>query len=235
MSGVVAYLDEAHPKFPQTVTALRSPNGLLASGGNLDPQTLITAYGGGIFPWSGEDEPILWWCPDPRAVLFTEELHLPRSLRRQLRKEQYRVTMDTVFERVMHHCAQRPETWIRSDLYHSFCALHEQGYSHSIEVWNDEDQLVGGLYGIAIGRYFSGESMFSLCPNTSKIAVAYMVRQLHKWGFPMMDCQQPSAHLSMLGARTITRTDFLQRLSDYRMRQPVAHPWVLESFSSQSW
>jgi leucyl/phenylalanyl-tRNA--protein transferase len=197
-------------------------------GGNLQPQTLIDAYADGIFPCSDSSEPIFWWCPDPRAVLFCSDLHIPRSLRQQLRKRQYHVTMDLDFNSVIRHCANRSQTWIRPALQKSFQILHQEGYAHSVEVW-DHGELVGGLYGMSMGRYFSGESMFSLRPNTAKIALVYLAQQFKIWDFPIIDCQQPSPHVQMLGARLITRSSFLRQLVDIRALPTPPSPWVLDS------
>lgn len=225
MSGVVTHLDATHPQFPSTGCALREPNGLLAVGGNFRAETLLRAYRSGIFPWSGPEEPIMWWSPDPRAVIFTDRVHLPRSLRRDLRKNRYRITMDNAFERVVRACANRPRTWIRPDLIDGFCELHELGYSHSVEVWEGQT-LVGGLYGIATGTYFSGESMFSRRTNVSKIALACLAQQLLRWGFPIIDCQQPSRHLQLLGAELIARDKFMEYLDDCHAREQPPRRWT---------
>ena len=236
MSGVIEHLNQFDPKFPVVTHALRNPNGLLAAGGNLKPSTLLEAYKNGIYPCSNNDQPIFWWCPDPRAVLFSDELHVPRSLRRQLRQGKYHVTMDMSFECVVQNCAYayRDETWLLPDLIESLNILHQMGHAHSVEVW-EQKKLVGGLYGISIGRYFSGESMFSFRPNAAKIALACLARQLKAWQFPIIDCQQPSTHVELLGARLIKRTVFLRHLEDVCARDAAPSPWVMEHFPACDW
>lgn len=211
MSGVISELDCYHPKFPHVSNALLNPNGLLAFGGNLDPTTLLDAYSRGIFPWSAENEPILWWCPDPRCVLYCDQLHIGRTLKRALYKNTYRISADTAFEQVINHCATRVQTWINPMLHKSFCSLHEQGYAHSIEVWAD-DNLIGGLYGLLINGYFAGESMFSHQPNASKIAIIYLVQYLSGVDINLIDCQMTSKHLIAFGATEIKRNKFLSSI-----------------------
>jgi len=203
-------------QFPSVDSA--SPEGLLAVGGDLRPERLLEAYRHGIFPWYNDDQPILWWSPDPRAVLFPEKLHVSRSLERTIRCGDFRVTLDTCFRDVMTRCAgprpQHPEggTWITSAMVQAYSALHDLGYAHSIETWKDE-KLAGGLYGVAIGGAFFGESMFSHVADASKVAFVLLVRQLRAWGFTLFDCQQSSPHVIRLGAENIPRRNFIKHLT----------------------
>ncbi|HEU4685040.1 MAG TPA: leucyl/phenylalanyl-tRNA--protein transferase [Nitrospira sp.] len=195
-----------------------SPDGLVAIGGDLRPERLLEAYRRGIFPWYSEGQPILWWSPDPRAVLFPEKLHVPRSLQRTIRRGRYSVTLDRCFQAVMTHCAgprpQYPEggTWITPAMMQAYLALAERGYAHSVEAW-EADRLVGGIYGVAIGGAFFGESMFSHEPDASKVALVSLVRQLRAWGFRLFDCQQASPHVMRLGAEEIPRPEFIRHLT----------------------
>jgi leucyl/phenylalanyl-tRNA--protein transferase len=202
--------------FPPTETALREPNGLLAAGGDLSPDRLLLAYRNGIFPWYAPGEPILWWSPDPRMVLLPAELHVPRSLEKVLRNKAYAVSVDTAFASVVAGCAAtaRPGqngTWITDDMRLAYQQLHGQGWAHSAECWID-GELAGGLYGVAIGRMFYGESMFASQPDASKIAFVHLVRWLGRQGFGMIDCQMRTDHLARFGAREIPRNDFLNHL-----------------------
>jgi len=197
---------------------LASPEGLLAVGGDLRPERLLEAYRHGIFPWYSDDQPILWWSPDPRTVLFPDKLHISRSLKRSLRPGLFSVTLDTCFGDVMRHCAgprqQYPDggTWITTEMFEAYTRLHELGYAHSVETWQ-EGQLVGGLYGVALGGAFFAESMFTCVSDASKVALVSLVRQLQTWGFQIMDCQQSSPHITALGAESIPRRDFLNHLT----------------------
>lgn len=203
-------------RFPPVDSAL--PEGLLAVGGDLRSERLLEAYRHGIFPWYEEDQPILWWSPDPRAVLFPDKLHVPRSLDKTIRRGHFTLTLDTCFRAVMMECAgprpQYPEggTWITPAMIEAYTRLHEQGYAHSIETWQ-EGKLVGGLYGVAIGGAFFGESMFSRATDASKVALVSLVRQLRAWGFKIFDCQQASPHVIALGAEEISRREFLEHLN----------------------
>jgi leucyl/phenylalanyl-tRNA--protein transferase len=202
--------------FPPVDSA--SPEGLLAVGGDLRPERLLEAYRHGVFPWYSHDQPILWWSPDPRTVLFLEKLHISRSLKRSLRPGIFSVTLDRCFRDVMQHCAEpRPQypdggTWITSEMLEAYTRLHELGYAHSVETWQ-EGQLVGGLYGVALGGAFFAESMFTHVSDASKVALVSLVRQLQTWGFRLMDCQQSSPHIKMLGAEDIPRPDFLDHMT----------------------
>lgn len=213
---MIPWLDNDAP-FPPLDSALREPNGLLAAGGDLSPQRLIEAYSRGIFPWFNPGDPILWWSPDPRMVLFPDELKISRSLRKTLKKHPCEIRFDTAFRQVMEACAAPRDghsgTWITPAMIAAYTELHRQGHAHSVETWMD-DKLVGGLYGISLGRMFYGESMFSLATDASKIAFVHLVRQLERWGYGMIDCQMKTAHLASLGAREIPRAEFSQKLSE---------------------
>jgi leucyl/phenylalanyl-tRNA--protein transferase len=215
---------EADSPFPPPQAALRNPNGLLAAGGDLSPERLLAAYRQGIFPWYSEGDPILWWSPDPRMVLFPEEFNISHSLRKTLRNGRYTVHTDYAFEQVMRSCAAPREgangTWIHEEMIAAYCELHRMGYAHSVETWMD-GELVGGLYGIALGRMFYGESMFSRRTDASKIALAHLAAQLERWNFGMIDCQMNTPHLASLGAREIPRKEFIARLQDLINYTPV--------------
>ena len=209
--------DPAEP-FPPVEQALLDPDGLLAVGGDLSPQRLLNAYQHGIFPWYTEGEPILWWSPDPRCVLFPEKLKISRSLRKTLRKKLFEVRMDTAFEAVMRACAEnRPNqkgTWITEDILQAYVNMHQLGFAHSVECWQD-GQLAGGLYGMAIGKVFFGESMFSRKTDASKVAMVYLCEYLKQHGFRLIDSQVYTQHLESLGAELIPRTRFVELLKKY--------------------
>lgn len=203
-------------KFPPPESALTDPNGLLAVGGDLSPETLLSAYKRGIFPWYSQGEPIMWWSPDPRLILYFSDFKLSKSFQKTLKKNNFSVTCDHDFEQVIEHCAQIPSrlnhTWITEEMIQAYIHLHKLGVAHSIEVWAAEPQkskLIGGLYGLSIGQAFFGESMFSLEKNSSKIALYYLITFLSKQGFTWLDCQVPSEHLMTLGAKTMPRANFL--------------------------
>jgi len=198
--------------FPPVAHALAEPDGLLAAGGDLTPQRLLDAYRHGIFPWYSEGEPILWWSPDPRMVLYTGELKVSRSLAKNLRNKGYELRIDTAFREVIKGCANREETWLSRPMQAAYLALHQSGYAHSFETWR-EDDLVGGLYGVAIGRMFYGESMFSSATDASKVALVGLVRALVARGFPLIDCQMKTPLLASLGGREIPRAAFLRALA----------------------
>jgi leucyl/phenylalanyl-tRNA--protein transferase len=210
--------------FPDPALAETEPNGLLAVGGDLSPDRLRNAYRAGVFPWYGEDQPILWWSPDPRLVLFPDRLHVSRSLRRTLRRDGFRVSLDRDFAAVIQACAApRPAadgTWILPEMAQAYGRLHALGLAHSAECWRG-GELVGGLYGVAIGRTFFGESMFSRATDASKVALVHLVRRLSAWGFALVDCQVYTPHLASLGAVEIPRAEFLRRLAE-AVDQPVA-------------
>jgi leucyl/phenylalanyl-tRNA--protein transferase len=212
---------------PHASAALTDPNGLLAAGRDLSPDRLLQAYRGGIFPWYTAGQPVLWWSPDPRMVLFLDEFKLSRSLaktlRRVRREARWRVELDRDFESVMLACsAPRPDqdgTWITPEIRAAYVGLHRAGYAHSVEI-RDGDALVGGLYGVSIGRMFYGESMFSRVPDASKCALAALVWTLREHGFSVIDCQQATSHLASLGAREIAREAFLDRVARLTAQPP---------------
>lgn len=210
---------------------MRAPNGLLAAGAELSPRRILTAYRSGIFPWFNAGEPILWWSPDPRMVLIPGEFRVSRSLAKSSRDTAYEARFDSAFEQVMRACAAprngQRGTWIHEDMIAAYSALHALGYAHSVEVWRD-GMLVGGLYGIAIGRMFYGESMFSTVPNGSKIALAHLTRQLDRWRFGMIDCQMNTPHLASLGAREIPRGEFIAKLQELVNCAPIPH-WQFDA------
>jgi len=202
-------------EFPDPQTALVDPNGLLAVGGDLSPERLIAAYSQGIFPWFNEGEDIMWWSPDPRAVLFLDDLKISRSLTKVLRKGLFKLTFDQDFPAVIQQCAELRKngagTWITAEMIEAYCELHRQGIAHSVEVWQ-QNELVGGLYGLSIGKVFCGESMFSKVSNASKVGLIYLVTKLKQRDFILIDCQMPNPHLLNLGATTIPRQEFLNLL-----------------------
>jgi len=210
--------------FPPPAQALRHPNGLLAAGGDLSAERLLDAYRHGIFPWYSADEPVLWWSPDPRMVLFPGEFRISRSLGKLLRKGVFRTSFDAAFERVMRECAaprtSHTGTWISEEMIAAYGELHRTGHAHSVEIWLN-DELAGGLYGVSVGRMFYGESMFSRASNASKVALAYLSRQLGRWKYGMIDCQMHTPHLESLGARLIPRQEFIIRLQELVNCAPV--------------
>ncbi|OFW12250.1 MAG: leucyl/phenylalanyl-tRNA--protein transferase [Acidobacteria bacterium RIFCSPLOWO2_12_FULL_67_14] len=218
--------------FPPVDAALREPNGLLAAGADLSVERLLDAYAHGIFPWFGEGDPLLWWHPDPRMVLWFEELHVSRSLRRTLRAQRFRVTLDAAFAAVVAGCAEpqpdRPDTWITAEMAEAYGTLAARGHAHSVEVW-DGAMLAGGLYGVALGRMFFGESMFSRRTDSSKVAIVVLARQLARWGFEMIDCQMATPHLASLGAREIPRREFLRHLERLVRLPAVPSPWRFDA------
>lgn len=197
--------------FPPIERALAEPNGLLAAGGDLTPERLLSAYRQGIFPWYSEGQPILWWSPDPRMVLHVDELKVSRSLRRAVAKHPFEIRVDTTFDQVIEACAaprgEQRGTWIVADMVSAYSRLHRLGYAHSVEAWAG-DTLAGGLYGISIGRMFFGESMFARETDASKIALVHLVEMLKQHDMPLIDCQQDTAHLARLGARPLPRREF---------------------------
>lgn len=214
--------------FPSVDSALREPNGLLAAGGDLSPERLLDAYRHGIFPWYSDDEPILWWSPDPRMVFATDAVHVPRRLRRWLGTCDWTVHADHAFAEVMRACAAprvgQPRTWITGAMHDAYGRLHQLGYAHSIEVRADA-QLVGGLYGVAVGRMFFGESMFSAADNASKLALIALCRVLHNWNFPLLDAQVRSPHLLSLGAFEMPRAAFAAHVAAARAEPSSAGSW----------
>ncbi|WP_461209971.1 leucyl/phenylalanyl-tRNA--protein transferase [Desulfocurvus sp. DL9XJH121] len=206
-------------------------DGLLAFGGDLAVRTLVLAYSKGLFPWYGPGDPILWWSPDPRLVLAPDELHVPRSLRRVVNSERYEITLDTAFPDVIRGCATAPGrgiegTWLLPEMIAAYEALHRAGFAHSVEARLD-GELVGGLYGVAVGRAFFGESMFFRAPDASKVAFVWLARLLGDWGYGMIDCQQTTGHLLRFGAREVPRSEFLERLAVLRGVFPDAGSWTV--------
>lgn len=209
---------------------LAEPDGLLAYGGDLHPARILRAYELGIFPWYGEDSPILWWSPDPRLVLYPSELHVSKSMRPVLRSGRFQVRFDTAFSAVINGCRIRPGsmdhgTWLTEEMVQAYNLLHQLGHAHSVEVFHD-DALVGGLYGIALGRCFFGESMFSAVSNASKVGFIHLVRLLEVLGFGLIDCQVKTNHLIRLGARQIPRTRFILELRQALSQPGIAGPWT---------
>ncbi|MEW9625839.1 leucyl/phenylalanyl-tRNA--protein transferase [Rhodanobacter geophilus] len=216
-------------RFPDPRSALHEPNGLLAFGGDLSPERLLAAYGHGIFPWFGEEEPILWWSPDPRCVFRTEALRINRSLRRQLRGKPWRVSVDRAFEAVIRACAAPREghagTWIVPEMIDAYVALHRLGHAHSVEV-RDDARLVGGLYGVAVGQLFCGESMFSAESGGSRLALVALAGLLRQWGWPLIDAQVANAHTLGLGAVEISREHFLHEVARLAALPGRVGSWV---------
>ena len=215
--------------FPPVGKALKSPNGLLCAGGDLSPGRLVEAYRHGIFPWFSEGDPILWWSPDPRMVLFPEELRVSRSLRRTLARGTFETRVDSAFRAVVEACAAPREahggTWIVPEMIDAYTRLHELGFAHSVESWS-EGELAGGLYGISLGQVFFGESMFTRATDASKVALVRLVERLRARGCQVIDCQQATAHLASLGAREIPRTAFAQLLQESIQYPPMGETWV---------
>ncbi len=234
---MIPWLDGA-PDFPPLQQALAQPNGLLAAGGGLDPPWLLAAYRQGIFPWFNPGEPILWWSPDPRLVLLPDELRISRSLRKTLRRRHFDIRVDSAFSAVIEACAapRAPGlgTWISAEMRDAYQAMHELGYAHSVETWRD-DRLVGGLYGMALGRVFFGESMFSIDSDASKVALVHLVRFLRTRGYVMIDCQMKTAHLMSMGAREIARQQFREVLDQHVCTLQPVHQWPAESMADMDW
>lgn len=225
---MLTWLTRTSLDFPPLERALREPNGLLAAGGDLTPARLIQAYRHGCFPWYQEGQPLLWWSPDPRTVLLPDELHVSHSLRKLMRQKHFEVTLDQDFASVIRACAAprtyADGTWITPEMQDAYIALHAQGLAHSVEVWRDGN-LVGGLYGLAIGQLFFGESMFSFESNASKVGFVTLVERLKSWGFRLIDCQMPTQHLHSFGARAIARSEFRDYLHQY-LDQPSSADWI---------
>jgi len=228
---MIALLHDIAP-FPPVEQALRQPNGLLAAGGSLSPERLLEAYRHGIFPWFNEKDPILWWSPDPRMVLFPAEFKVSHSLRKTLRNQDYEIRTDTAFEQVMRACAAprngQAGTWIHEEMISAYTTLYRMGYAHSVETWKN-GHLVGGLYGVALGRMFYGESMFSVSTDASKVALAHFAAQLNRWNFGMIDCQMHTSHLASLGAREISRTEFIHNLKELIHYPNIGTQWQFDN------
>lgn len=227
MRGVIPLLGPRDP-FPPVSKALRSPNGLLCAGADLSPERLLDAYSKGIFPWFSAGDPILWWSPHPRMVLFPGELKVSRSLRKAVARGAFETRFDTAFAEVMRACAEPRDgqagTWIVPEMVAAYTRLHERGFAHSVESWRD-GRLAGGLYGILLGRVFFGESMFSRETDASKVALVKLVARLEALGVGLVDCQQATRHLASLGAREIPRREFAQRLAESIQYPPTGSRW----------
>lgn len=212
---------------------LASKEGLLAVGGDLSRSRLLLAYGLGIFPWYSDGEPILWWSPDPRLVLYPDELKITRSLNKVIKKGAFTLTIDRAFDRVINECARVPRekqrgTWIVAEMVEAYCRLHASGFAHSVEAWTD-NRLAGGLYGVSLGRCFFGESMFTLVSNASKVAFVALVQYLQSLNFTLIDCQISTDHLIRFGAREISRTRYLRELEEGLKTPTLRGKWVLDS------
>ena len=237
---MVAWLDSRDPTepFPPADRAEAHLNGLLAMGGDLSLPRLLNAYRNGIFPWFNPGEPILWWSPDPRVILIPKRVHLSRSLRKCLRKQPFRITLDHDFSGVIQSCAApRPRssgTWLVQEMIEAYIRLHRAGWAHSVEVWQGET-LVGGLYGVALGRMFFGESMFSRVSNASKVALVALCQVLDAWGYGLIDCQVVNPHLLRMGAEQISRQRFLRALRILRAQPAPRQHWKREVAVSTTW
>jgi leucyl/phenylalanyl-tRNA--protein transferase len=218
-------------RFPPVERALVEPNGLLAIGGCLEPDWLLEAYRRGIFPWFSPGQPVLWWSPDPRMVLLPDRLQVARSLHKVIRQGVFTVTLDRAFGAVIRACAEprgaEGGTWITADMIAAYTRLHELGHAHSVEAWYG-DELAGGLYGVALGRVFFGESMFYRRRDASKVAFVHLMRQLQRWGFTLIDCQMSTEHLKRFGAMEIARAEFVRRLGACALEGPPA-PWRFDA------
>ena len=215
--------------FPAVESA--TPDGLVAIGGDYRWQRILAAYVRGIFPWSNPRDPILWWSPDPRFVLYPDQLRIQKSMRSLLNRGAFRLSYDTAFERVIRACSDSPRggepvgTWISEALIRGYTDLHEQGFAHSVEAWDESGELVGGLYGVAIGRVFCGESMFAAAPNASKYAFIHLVRDLQARGYELIDCQMPTEHLARFGAEAISRREFVRTLERQDLGETERGKW----------
>lgn len=225
---MLRWLHEGDNEFPSTSSALDEPNGLLAASDTIDINRLISAYRRGIFPWYSDDQPVLWWSPDPRMVITPSSLHISKSMKKLLNKRHFNVTTDQCFQEVVQCCAEtradQEGTWITDEIETHYCLMHQLGYAHSVEVW-ESDKLVGGLYGIAMGRVFFGESMFSLSSNASKYALITIARHLfEQLNFGLIDCQVASDHMESLGGIDISRAEFERALLEFETSQPAEWP-----------
>ena len=232
MSDIV-WLSHHHLDFPPVENALEEPNGLLAAGGDLSVERLTKAYQNGIFPWYEDGQPILWWSPNPRSVIFPDQIRVSRSLRKTLRKNRFQITLDKDFEQVIRACSGprtgSQGTWITPEMINAYVELHRKGLAHSVETWLD-GKLVGGLYGISLGKVFFGESMFSWESDASKVAFAHLCRQLHAWQFGLIDCQVPNEHIKSLGSVEIPLAEFKKLLS-LNTSEPGPSVWRLTQSS----
>ena len=229
----LTWLQQDHDTFPPLSEAL--PDGLLAAGGDLSCDRLLSAYSQGIFPWFDRDNPILWWSPDPRMVLYTDQVKISKSLKKTLRQKPYQITFDQAFSEVMQSCAMPRQdsagledgTWIHPEMVIAYSELHQRGHAHSVECW-DGDKLIGGLYGIAIGRAFFGESMFSFARDSSKIALVTLSQHMADWGMPLIDCQLYSNHLASMGASEIDRNDFISEVTHLSALPSASMAWKVK-------
>lgn len=233
---MIPWLQKNSP-FPPVTSALQSPNGLLAAGADLSPQRLLDAYSRGIFPWYSEGQEIMWWSPNPRMVLVPQAFKISRSLVKTLRNKTYEVRFDTSFRAVMLACSAPRDgqggTWISPDMVNAYCALHELGYAHSVETWVG-DKLVGGLYGVAIGKMFYGESMFARQTDASKIALAHLVQYLTQENFGLIDCQMSTAHLASLGANELPRSKFINIINELCNIPQAPKKWSMLALQVES-
>ncbi len=222
--------NDQSPTFPDVELALLEPNGLLAIGGNLSPARLLGAYQQGIFPWFNNGQPILWWSPDPRLVLHPDKLYLSRSLKKRLKKNEFTITLDQAFLQVITQCSlpriNQPETWLTEQMRDAYLLLHNMGWAHSVEAWQN-NKLVGGLYGIAMGKVFFGESMFAHQTDASKVAFVSLVKYLKQREFGLIDCQVETAHLISLGAENIKRSEFITLLANLTTQNVNNNRWKL--------
>ncbi len=222
---------QANDPFPPVSRALLEPNGLLAAGGDLSLARLTHAYRRGLFRWYSEGQPLLWWSPDPRMILVPGDFRISRSLRRRIRRRDYEIRVDTCFAQVMAACAAprrgQAGTWITTEMVSAYATMHRHGMAHSVETWID-GELAGGLYGVAVGTMFFGESMFTRATDASKLALAHLVRQLERWRFGMIDCQMATQHLASLGARSIPRAAFMRKLEELVNYPSPMAPWCFD-------
>jgi leucyl/phenylalanyl-tRNA--protein transferase len=237
----IPWLNPVNTLFPSPALALNEPNGLLAAGGDLSPERILAAYQHGIFPWFTPGDPILWWSPSPRTVIYPNQLHVSKSLRKVIRSGTYYVSFDQCFSEVMRSCAapraHADGTWISEEIIANYSALHSRGFAHSVEVWRKnglQEELVGGLYGLVLGKIFFGESMFSRADNASKVGFAYLVQQLLAWDFQLIDCQVANDHLFSLGAVEIPREEFQQLLINF-VKAPPTYPPNWSGLKPESW
>ena len=229
MSQTISFIHPSSLAFPPLESALTEPNGLLAVGGDLTPQRLVQAYSEGIFPWFSDGEPIMWWSPNPRAIIPTKEIRVNRTLRKFLSKTPYQVSINRAFDQVIELCADAPfrhdETWIVPEMMSAYRQLHLLGHAHSVEVW-DQEHLVGGLYGVAINGFFSGESMFYKAPNASKIALVTLAKQLESKGITFIDCQITNPFLEDMGCIEINRSEFIKQTKAMQKVSLSSDFWV---------
>lgn len=226
----ITWLNPDHSSsFPDPESALDDPEGLVAAGGDLSVTRILNAYHNGIFPWYQDDQPILWWSPNPRGVLYPKHYIAHKSVLRGLRRNGWQITIDQSFSQVIAACAQprsySKSTWITADMHDAYCQLHDLGHAHSIEVWSPDKQLVGGIYGLSVGQIFAGESMFSGASDGSKIALLYLCAYLDTWNYTLLDTQIPSQHLNSLGGTSLSRKQYLDHLASAKTQSIHADAW----------